>query len=325
MRSSISLLVRKTTLLLCIVLIFGMASSWNATAIGNITGGLFGGSNKPEKTPEPETTPGPTSYWIKNEYTNGDVYEGNYNPETGKYEGSGTYRWADGDFYEGMWKDGKAFGYGVYHWADGRLYEGMWENGKKAGFGIIRDPGGDSYEGMFKDNLFSGFGVYRWADGDSYEGMFKEDDKSGFGIYLGGADTNYYISVGEWQEDVHNGNVRIHWRDHSIKWGLCENNIFADEMTKTEEQYEDWNGFRENLALDDGSFYTGEYNTNGGDFVEGYGIMTYPDGSMYIGKFKEGFEKDTSASGIFVSPDHAATEYKGPPDEYARIMPKPNP
>ena len=286
MRSINFHLVRKTTLLLCIVLIFGMSSSWNAKAIGSIVDALKKKTDEPVITPEP--TPFPDLIWVKNEYTNGDAYEGYFNAKTGMVEGFGTYRWANGDLYEGMWKDNFTSGFGIFRYGDG-----------------------DSYEGMFK--------------GDLYTGMFKDGDKSGFGIYIGGVNENYFISAGEWRENRLNGNIRVHWRDHSIRWGLYENNAPVDGMTIIEKQYEDWNGFKENLALDDGSLYTGEYNTNGGDFVEGYGMMTYPDGSMYIGKFKEGFERDTSASGIFVSPDHAATEYKGSPDEYARIMPKPNP
>ena len=394
MRSSSSRLERKITLLLCIILFFGVLSPWNTKAIGDAIEALLRSINELEITLGLEPTLHPDLVWEKIEFDNGDVYEGYINDETGACEGFGKYHWVDGDSYEGMrkdnkrtgygiqrwaygdsyegmWKDDTASGFGMYHWADGisyigmwkdskisgfgieryadgTLYVGMWKDNLKSGFGILRYADGNSYEGMWnddarsgfgiqrwadgishegmwKDNLRSGFGIQRWADGLSYEGMWKDDVKSGFGIYIDSTNRKYYMISGESLEDAINGNIRVHWLDHSIQWGLYENNKPVDGMTKIEEQYEDWNGFRENLPLDDGSFYTGEYNTNGGDFVEGYGIMTYPDGSKYIGKFKEGFERDTSASGIFVSPDHEATEYKGSPDEYARIMPKPNP
>jgi hypothetical protein len=33
---------------------------------------------------------------------------------------------ADGDIYEGEWKDDKAHGFGVYQHSDGAKYEGQW-------------------------------------------------------------------------------------------------------------------------------------------------------------------------------------------------------
>ena len=305
MRSSNSCFVRKTTLLLCIVLIFGVVFSWNVKAIGSIVDALKKNTNEPEVTTVPEPTPGFSFSWVKKEYTDGDVYEGEYNFETDKIEGFGTYCWACGDTYEGMWDDGNA-----------------------SGFGIIRYAGGDSYEGMWIDGFKSGFGIGRYASGDFYEGMWKDGFRSGFGIYFGSADRDYYMIIGEWREGSQNGYSRVHWRDHSIEWGLYDNYEPADETFKIVEQYENWNGFRKNVPRGDGSFYNGEYNTNGRDFVEGYGIMKYPDGSKYIGKFGEGFERDTSAPGILVSPDHKVmeyTEYLGVSGVYARIMPVSNP
>jgi len=39
--------------------------------------------------------------------------------------------YADGDRYEGEWKDEKKHGYGKYTYADGRTKEGMWFEGKE--------------------------------------------------------------------------------------------------------------------------------------------------------------------------------------------------
>jgi hypothetical protein len=186
---------------------------------------------------------------------------------------------------------------------------------------------GDTYDGYYnvETGYLEGFGVYQYTDGDIYYGMFRDGKRSGFGLYFGGESRNYFLIAGESREDMTNGNSRLHKRDHSIWWGQYENGEPVDGTMKVEEQYADWNGFEENLRLDNGSFYTGECNTNGSDFVEGYGVLTYPDGSMYIGKFGDGFTRDTSASGIFVSPDHVVIEYKGSSDEYTRIMPIPTP
>jgi len=44
--------------------------------------------------------------------------------------GTGTFK---GDKYVGEWKDGKYDGQGTYTWADGTVYKGLWENDKFLG------------------------------------------------------------------------------------------------------------------------------------------------------------------------------------------------
>ena len=56
-------------------------------------------------------------------YSNGDQYIGSFNA-SGNQHGYGVYIWANGEKYEGNWKDGKFDGYGVYFYASGSRYEG---------------------------------------------------------------------------------------------------------------------------------------------------------------------------------------------------------
>ena len=46
-------------------------------------------------------------------------------------DGDGTYRWPDGETYEGEWWDGKRYGEGIATYAPGRnaapFYDGNWE------------------------------------------------------------------------------------------------------------------------------------------------------------------------------------------------------
>ena len=44
-------------------------------------------------------------------YTNGNNYKGNF--IRGKAEGVGIFRWANGEVYEGEWKDGLKHGKGI--------------------------------------------------------------------------------------------------------------------------------------------------------------------------------------------------------------------
>jgi len=61
-------------------------------------------------------------------YADGDVYEGEFKND--KRHGEGKYTFADGDVYEGNWKDGKRHGEGKMTYADGSVYEGNWKDGK---------------------------------------------------------------------------------------------------------------------------------------------------------------------------------------------------
>ena len=61
-------------------------------------------------------------------YSNGDVFEGNY--ENGVKHGYGKMTWSNGDVYEGNWQNDDLHGYGKYTWASGKVYKGNWKNGE---------------------------------------------------------------------------------------------------------------------------------------------------------------------------------------------------
>lgn len=55
---------------------------------------------------------------------------------------------------------------GKYTYANGDVYEGQWKNGKKDG------KGKDGYKVI---------GTMNYANGDKYDGQWKDDKKSGLG------------------------------------------------------------------------------------------------------------------------------------------------
>ena len=59
----------------------------------------------------------------------GDRYEGDF-VEGNKRHGRGIYVWANGDRYEGEWRDGKRTGWGTHTSANGKVKEGEWKNDK---------------------------------------------------------------------------------------------------------------------------------------------------------------------------------------------------
>ena len=92
------------------------------------------------------------------------------------FNGSGTWKYANGDKYEGQWVDSKMHGYGKYEF----------ENG-------------DRYNGDFHDNKRDGSGVYVWKDKGSYTGMWKLGKREGFGTFKWKKNNATYI--GYWEDD----------------------------------------------------------------------------------------------------------------------------
>jgi hypothetical protein len=60
-------------------------------------------------------------------YANGDIYEGQW--KEGKMDGEGKSTYTDGNVHEGQWKDGKQDGQGKITFADGNVYEVQWKKG----------------------------------------------------------------------------------------------------------------------------------------------------------------------------------------------------
>ena len=55
----------------------------------------------------------------------------------GKFDGSGTLKYPNGEIYEGEWSENKMHGKGVYTYKDGRIYQGDFVNDKPHGYGKL--------------------------------------------------------------------------------------------------------------------------------------------------------------------------------------------
>ena len=73
--------------------------------------------------------------------------------------------WANGDDYEGEWKNNMADGEGTLRTADGTKYKGHFVKGKEDGKGVLEDKNGVRYDGFFKQG--------------KKHGAFVETDKNG--------------------------------------------------------------------------------------------------------------------------------------------------
>ena len=119
-----------------------------------------------------------TLQWFRNDRPAGR-YQGEY--LTGRRHGKGIWWAANGDLYDGGWKDDEPAGRGVLRFAAGGRYEGEFRSFRFHGQGAWRGPTGDRYEGGFANGEFEGRGTLTYADGGSYAGDFQAGEFQGMG------------------------------------------------------------------------------------------------------------------------------------------------
>jgi hypothetical protein len=99
--------------------------------------------------------------------------------------GIGEIIFANGDFFEGEFKDGDANGHGKMTYANGDIFEGEYKDGEANGPCKWTFANGDIFEGEYKDSKRNGPGKYTYANGDIFEGEYKDGEQNGPGkIYI---------------------------------------------------------------------------------------------------------------------------------------------
>ena len=134
----------------------------------------------------------------RNEYRNGDVYDGDFHNNV--RSGEGRYEWADGRQYHGGWKADMREGQGKFLFPNGDVFEGHFVAGKRHGLGRFECHDNSLFEGSFKKGEFHGHGCkYVHRDGRVYLGDFSEGARHGYGKELYPDGTLRY--EGEWNHD----------------------------------------------------------------------------------------------------------------------------
>ena len=131
------------------------------------------------------------------------------------------------------------FGQGMYIWANGDRYQGTWKDGKKHGPGIYlflsnNEFKGDIYVGEYKDDIRHGQGTYIFKDGSKYTGYWLDNNPNGQGIYIY---TDGRKDVGEFKNGLLDGYAIKYKADGSI----IQQGIFKDDEflhAKTSEKKE---------------------------------------------------------------------------------------
>ncbi|XP_006017722.1 alsin [Alligator sinensis] len=179
--------------------------------------------------------------------------------------------------YDGRWLSGKPNGRGVLKWADGRMYSGVFRSGLEDGYGEYRVPNkalnkDDHYVGYWKEGKMCGQGVYSYATGEVYEGCFQDNVRHGHGLLRSGKLTSSSPSmfIGQWSMDKKTG------------YGVF------DDITRGEKYMGMWqddlcqgNGV---VVTQFGLYYEGAFNTNK---MMGTGILLSEDDTVYEGEFSD--------------------------------------
>jgi len=70
--------------------------------------------------------------------------------------GYGTKTWANGNRYDGEWRDGDFNGRGIFLWANGDSYEGDWRDDMANGNGTLhRVESGQTFSGLWPNGGFN--------------------------------------------------------------------------------------------------------------------------------------------------------------------------
>ena len=195
--------------------------------------------------------------------------------------GQGIMTYANGDKYEGEWKNGEKNGKGVMTYANGDKYEGEWEKNSRQGKGVMVYANGDKYEGnwevskVWKKNKYvnnegypMGYGKYikpngcRW-EGYWYSGNNKNEHKFVKGII-------FYPN----NEGIIIGNMSYKLNDIINSQNIMlDNKLFPNSQGifkySTGDIFE--GGFRDNKHNHDINI------------INGTGILTYSNGDKYEG------------------------------------------
>jgi len=134
-------------------------------------------------------------------YANGDKYVGMF--KDGRRQGQGTFTSDKGEKYVGEFREGNINGQGTYNYSTGNTYVGEWKSGQREGRGTFTWTNGQTYVGEWKDGRRSGYGTHNSPNGNKYVGDWKDDKANGQGTEFRSDGTIAY--VGEFSDGKRSG------------------------------------------------------------------------------------------------------------------------
>ena len=218
--------------------------------------------------------------------------------------GTGTYRYSATSKYTGQFRNGLREGRGKMTLPNAAFYEGQFSHGKFQGEGTMTYANGDKYVGAWTNDLPNGQGKYFFKSRERYEGHFYNGEFDGQGTmyYPDGA---YY--VGSWQKNRKHGTGKIVTPNGKITQGTWANGKPTETSTSNSNDYANKPNQQkptQQKPSQSGTASTKPVQTStsptkpdvnglrncGTTFCRtGRGYYDYPDGSRWIGEFKDGY------------------------------------
>eukprot|EP00911_Craspedida_sp_UC1_P002268 UC1_evm1s1721 len=227
--------------------------------------------------------------------------------------------WANGNVYEGGWKDNKFYGQGKYTWSDGDVYEGEYKDDVQHGQGKFtagtngsgRDFTCDEgfkahsvYEGGYHEGKRHGVGILT-EDGVSYSveyshGKQTSKTNTAHSVYEGGYHEGKRHGVGILTEDGGSYSVEYSHGKQTSKIntsaGTANINTQPSHGARIGEGISERNGFHE-VTYNNGDVYEGEWkagNLNGqGKFTAG------PNDKLKSSQCDEGYKANSVYEGLY--------------------------
>lgn len=215
--------------------------------------------------------------------------------------GTGTYRYTTSSKYTGQFQNGLRHGKGKMSYSDGSVYEGPFSYGKKHGDGgTITYINGDKYVGHWSNDYPNGKGKYYFKTKERYEGDFLNGEFDGQGVMYY-ADQAYY--KGGWKKSKKHGSGTFVSAEGDQKVGTWNQGKFiaipdgAPSRTETASASNAGAKPNANTAKPTNTVkptpakpeVSGLRNCGASYCRSGQGYYDYPDGSRWVGEFKDGY------------------------------------
>lgn len=196
----------------------------------------------------------------------------------------------NGEYFEGIFINGKKHGWGKRRSQNGVLFEGFFISGNKEGFGIEIYKNGDIFIGEFENNFKSGDGILLYNHPKAkFQGRFYMNKKQGRGEEILFDES---VFKGEYNNGLRSGLGCLTYSNGNFIKGEFQNGKLNGEGKEQTDIYRYKGSFREGnkhgygiIVYSNGNMYKGNFQENK---FHGDGTMKYSNGNIYEGSFVNG-------------------------------------
>lgn len=179
----------------------------------------------------------------------------------------------DGSVYRGDWSSGVRSGQCEWHYCNGDVYTGHVTQNMRHGRGVYLSRSGCRYDGEHVDNLYEGVGTCRYGNGDVYEGQWSGGVRHGMGVLTRAIGADRVLISTNWNSDrmsrCHDGKI------------VSNNTTYIGPVNDNGQPDTTWTSTPSSAVTAALQSRTAEYRCT----VSVCGVMTYADGTVYIGQF----------------------------------------